>query len=249
MPPLLTNKLAIVTGSNRGIGFEILRVFSEQGAHVVACARRPSEAFSAQCAALATEHATEVIPMYFDLSKPEEIKAALGQVTTLRRPVDILVNNAGIASGALFQMTGMQALRDVFEVNFFGQIQFTQTISRLMSRQRSGSIINIASVAALHGQVGMMAYGSSKAALAQATRVMAHELGIHGVRVNAIAPNATQTDMLEAMDAKAREQLVQSCALKRAAEPREIANVALFLASGLSTYVTGQVLEVDGGMP
>jgi 3-oxoacyl-[acyl-carrier protein] reductase len=248
MSPLLKDKLAIVTGSNRGIGLEILRLFAEHGAHLIACARKPSDTFAALCEELASQHRTEVIPLYFDLAKPDEIKAALNQVVAMRRSVDVLVNNAGIASGALFQMTSMQTLRDTFEVNFFGQIQLTQTISRLMSRQRSGSIVNMASVAALHGQVGMMAYGSSKAAMTHATRVLANELGIQGVRVNAIAPNATQTDMLAQMEAGAREQLLQSCALKRAAQPREIANVALFLASDLSSYITGQVLEVDGGL-
>lgn len=248
MPPLLKDKLAIVTGSNRGIGLEILRLFAAQGAHVVACARRPSDAFTTCCQELADQHGTEVIPLYFDLGQSDDIKTALHQLTAMRRPVDLLINNAGVASGALFQMTTMQALRNMFEINFFGQIQFTQAVARLMARQRRGAIVNMASVAALHGESGMLAYGSSKAALAHATRILATELGAQGVRVNAIAPSATRTDMLAQMDTAARERLVQACALKRAAEPREIANVALFLASDLSSYITGQVLEVDGGL-
>lgn len=248
MRPLLQDKLAIVTGSNRGIGLAILHLFAEHGAHVVACARRPSEAFTASCRGLAEQHGTEVMPLYFDMGQPDEIKAAISQVTGMRRPIDVLINNAGVASGALFQMTTLQALRNMFEINFFGQIQFTQSIARLMARQRRGAIVNMASVAALHGESGMLAYGSSKAALAHATRILATELGAQGVRVNAIAPSATRTDMMAQMDAAARDRLVQACALQRAAEPREIANVALFLASDMASFITGQVLEVDGGL-
>lgn len=245
---LLKNKLAVVTGANRGIGADILDLFTEHGANVIACARHETEAFRLKCTALENAYGVTVHPLYFDLSSSETIKKAVNEIVSLRRQVDILVNNAGIGSGSLFQMTSLQELHRVFEVNFFGQVQFTQSISRLMCRQKSGSIINMASTAGLLGEPGMTAYGASKAALILATRTLAAEVGSNGVRVNAIAPSVTHTDMYEQMEAGARERLIQSSALKRAAQPREIANVALFLASELSTYVTGQVVRVDGGI-
>jgi 3-oxoacyl-[acyl-carrier protein] reductase len=116
-----------------------------------------------------------------------------------------------------------------------------------MARSKAGSIINIASTAGLVGDAGMTSYGSSKAALMFATKTMATELGESGIRANAIAPNVTRTDMYHQMEERARDKLIASTALKRPAEPVEIANVALFLASDLSSYVTGQVLRVDGG--
>ena len=245
---MLKNKLAIITGANRGIGAEIIETFAENGANIIACARASNKEFHQKCIDLSLRYKIDIFNIFFDLSSPDSIKKAINDIVSLRRQVDILVNNAGIGSGSLFQMTSLQELHHVFEVNFFGQVQFTQSISRLMCRQKSGSIINMASTAGLLGEPGMTAYGASKAALILATRTLAAEVGSNGVRVNAIAPSVTHTDMYEQMEAGARERLIQSSALKRAAQPREIANVALFLASELSTYVTGQVMRVDGGI-
>ena len=162
--------------------------------------------------------------------------------------VDVLVNNAGVASGGLFQMTTAAELRRVFEVNYFAQIALTQTVSRIMARRKAGSIINIASSAADIADPGTLAYGSSKAAFARASQSMASELGAVGIRVNSIAPGLTRTGMYDQMDPSAREKLVARSALKRPAEPTDIANVAVFLASDLSAFVTGQSIRVDGGM-
>lgn len=245
---LLKDKLAIVTGANRGIGQAIMQCFAEHGASLIACARKEDPGFSAHCESLAIQHGIEITPLYFDLAVGDDIKRATTQIIGLKKNIDVLVNNAGTASGGFFQMTPQTELHRVFQVNFFGQVQFTQTISRLMVRQQSGSIINMTSIAGILGQPGMTAYGSSKAALIQATRTLAAEIGAQGVRVNAIAPNVTRTDMYDQMEATARQRLIDSAALKRAAEPNEIANVALFLASDLSSYMTGQVLRVDGGI-
>jgi 3-oxoacyl-[acyl-carrier protein] reductase len=170
------------------------------------------------------------------------------KIILISKKVDILVNNAGIASGALFQMTTISELRKVFEINFFSQIVISQGISRVMSRNKSGSIINLASTSAFIADPGTLAYGSSKSAFARATKSMATELGSMGIRVNALAPSVTKTDMFDQMSADARDSLIESSALKRCAEPQDIANVALFLASDLSLYVTGQVIRVDGGI-
>jgi 3-oxoacyl-[acyl-carrier protein] reductase len=240
-------KKVVVTGSNRGIGFTIAKTFASQGAHVFACMRSLDPEVLQR---LAPEGESERIKgVALDLGEESSIKAAIKEIAFLTgNKVDVLVNNAGTASGGLFQMMPIAELRRVFEINFFGQILLTQGLSRLMTRHRSGSIINIASTAVEIADPGTLAYGTSKSAFSRASQSMATELGGSGVRVNTISPGVTKTDMYDQMSPEARERLINTAALKRAAEPQDIANVALFLASDLSSFVTGQTLRVDGGM-
>lgn len=245
---LLQHKTAIITGCNRGIGRAALEIFAENGADIFACVRKESTDFSDLVATVAEKTGVTITPVYFDFSESEDVKAGIKTIISAKKKIDILVNNAGIASGSIFQMTSLQELKKIFEINFFSQMLFTQGISRYMSRSKSGSIINITSTAGLIGDAGTISYGSSKASLIFATKTLATELGEVNIRVNAIAPSITKTDMFEQMDEKARNRLIESSALKRPAEAEEIANAALFLASDLSSYITGQVLRVDGGL-
>lgn len=245
---LLKNKIAVVTGANRGIGLAIARSFAAHGAQVFACMRELDNAVLASLNSTA-DPAHPVQAIVLDLAQEDSIKAAIRQIASASgNKIDILVNNAGTASGGLAQMLPMAELRRVFEINFFSQIQLTQGLSRLMTRHRSGSIINIASTAADVPDLGTLSYGSSKAALARASRSLASELGAYGVRVNSISPGVTQTDMYDQMAETARDRLISTSAMKRPAQAQDIANVAVFLASDLSTFVTGQTLRVDGGM-
>lgn len=246
--PLLAGKVAVVTGANRGIGLAIAKTFVAQGARVLACMRHPEPVALEWAAPLLAAEPDRVQAIALDLADEASIKAAVQAVRVASPRIDVLVNNAGTASGALFQMTTLAELRRVFDVNFFGQVLFSQALSRLMARQGSGSIINITSSAAEIADPGTFAYGASKAALARATLSMATELGAQGVRVNAIAPGVTRTDMLDLMSVDAREKLIGRAAIKRPAEAQDIANMALFLASNLSSFVTGQILKVDGGL-
>jgi len=225
-----------------------LEVFAANGADIFACARKESDEFLETTARVAEKTGISITPVYFDFAESEQIKAGIKTIISFKKQIDVLVNNAGVASGSFFQMTSMQELKQVFEINFFSQILFTQGISRYMSRFKTGSIINIASTAGLIGDSGTISYGSSKAALMYATKTMATELGDMNIRVNAIAPNITKTDMFDQLEEKARKKLIESSVFKRPAEAVEIANVALFLASNLSSYITGQVLRVDGGL-
>ena len=245
---LLEKKTAVITGCNRGIGKATLETFAENGADIIACVRKKSDGFTDVMMKLADKTGVSITPVYFDLAESAQVKAGVQTIISSKKQIDILVNNAGLASGSLFQMTSLKDLKQVFEINFFSQILLSQVISRYMSRFKTGSIINIASTAGLIGDAGMTSYGSSKAALIFVTKTMATELGVMNIRVNAIAPSITKTDMFDQMDDEQRNKLIESAALKRPAEAVEIANVALFLASELSSFITGQVLRVDGGL-
>jgi 3-oxoacyl-[acyl-carrier protein] reductase len=163
------------------------------------------------------------------------------------KPIDVLVNNAGVAHGGLFQMTPMAKVREVFDVNLFAPLALSQAVIGPMRKRGGGSIINIASIAGLDLHAGNVAYGTSKAALIAATRTLAAELGALNIRVNAIAPGLTDTDMAGQMEKKAGTDMVERTAFKRMAKPTEIADTAVFLASDMASFITGQVLRVDGG--
>ena len=192
---ILKQKTAIITGCNRGIGKATLDIFAKNGADIFACVRKESDEFNATIIRLAEKTGVNIIPVYFDFAESEQIKAGIKTIISFKKQIDILVNNAGVASGSFFQMTSVRDWKQLFEINFFSQILFTQGISRYMSRFKTGSIINIASTAGLIGDAGTTIYGSSKAAWMYATKTMATELGVRNIRVNALAPSITKTDM------------------------------------------------------
>jgi 3-oxoacyl-[acyl-carrier protein] reductase len=246
---LLKGKNAIITGCNRGIGKAILELFAKNGADIWACVRRQTDEFDTFISELMETYQIQITPIYFDLSDYDQIKAGAKTIVSQKKNVDILVNNAGITYNALFQMTTLEKLEDVFKVNYFSQVLFTQYIAKMMVRQKSGSIVNISSSAAIDANSGRSAYGASKAAVICTSKAMAAELGDKGIRVNVVAPGITSTDMVsESMSQDIIDETVNQTNLKRMGLPNDIAEAVLFLASDLSAYMTGQVLRVDGGM-
>jgi 3-oxoacyl-[acyl-carrier protein] reductase len=245
---LLDNKNALITGCNRGIGKAILTTFAENGSNIWACVRQPSGEFQNYIKELSIRCNVEIWPVFFDLKDSDQVKSAVKTIMSMKKPVDILVNNAGISYNALFQMSTIDKMMEVFNINFFSPMMFTQFIVKLMMRNKKGSIINIASSTAIDGNAGRSIYGASKAAIICATRVMSNELAENGIRVNAIAPGITQTEMLSDMTEAVINESVRQTHMKRVGNPSEIAMAALFLASDMSSYVTGQVLRVDGGL-
>ena len=246
---LLKNKTAIITGCNKGIGKEILKLFSENGAKVIACVRKIDEKFNEELEYLQNKNKCEIIPLSFDLMKEDEVKDAAKKILALCEKIDILVNNAGAVETALFQMMSLKKFKEIFQVNFFSQIVLTQFILKLMIKNKSGSIINISSISGLDAKVGRSAYSASKSALITQSKVLSKEVGGHNVRVNCIAPGLVNTDMLNKNTKNdVINQMIENISLKRIANPIDIANVALFLSSDLSKYITGQVIRVDGGM-
>jgi 3-oxoacyl-[acyl-carrier protein] reductase len=245
---LLEGKTAVITGCNRGIGKAIMAIFAENGSNIWACVRKQSDEFESYIKELSWKHDIEIWPIYFDFKNKEQIRSAVKTIVSSKRPVDVLINNAGITYSALFQMSTIDKMKEVFDINFFSQMIFTQFIVKLMLRNKSGSIINIASSAGIDGNAGHSIYGASKAAIICATKAMSAELGESGIRVNAIAPGVTQTEMLSSMTKETIQETIRQSHLKRVGDPDEIARVSLFLASDLSSYVTGQALRVDGGL-
>ena len=244
---LLTGKTALVTGAARGIGKAIALKFAEEGANVAftdlvidengEATKAEIEAKGVKCMAYASNAA--------DFAQTEEV---VGQVHKDFGSIDILVNNAGITKdGLMMRMTEAQ-WDAVINVNLKSAFNFIHACTPIMMRQRSGSIINMASVVGVHGNAGQSNYAASKAGMIALAKSVAQEMGSRGVRANAIAPGFIETAMTAALPDDVRADWAKKIPLRRGGQPEDIANVATFLASDLASYVTGQVLQVDGGM-
>lgn len=245
---MLEGKTVIVTGTAKGMGRQMVKTFAENGANIFAHARAESDDHKKLCESLAETEKVQIVPLYFELRDSEAVKNAVKEIRATKLPIDGLVNNAGVTYNALFQMTDMEELRNQFEVNFFAPFLFTQYISKLMVRNKRGSIVNISSSAALDGNSGKSAYGASKAALLTMTMCISEELSSFGIRANVICPGVTDTDMLATMPDYIMDIQKEATFLKKVGKTSDIANTALFLLSDYSSYITGQVLRVDGGI-
>ena len=246
---LIKNKSAVITGCSKGIGKEILETFSENGANIFACVRKIDENFIQLIKDIEKKYHNKITPIELDFSNEELVKEAANRILDSKEKIDILINNAGIIYTGLFQMTSKKKFEEIFNVNFFSKSLFTQYIVKSMIKNKEGSITFISSTSATDGNIGRSAYVASKASINSLTKVLSRELGSYNIRVNAIAPGLTNTDMMkENTPEKFVKETINSTSLKRIGNPKEIANVALFLSSNMSNYVTGQVLRVDGGM-
>lgn len=245
---MLEGKNAIITGARSGIGLSTLQLFAKNGCNCWAVIHRDDDEFLKQVQQLEVEFHVWIKPVHIDLGDSDSIKEGVKCILKEKHPIDILVNAAGIVSpNRLFTLTPMEDIRRVMNVNFFGAIELIQLVCRPMARQRSGSVINIASVAAWGEDTSQLEYAASKAALVIATRKLARELGNVGIRVNAVAPGLTQTKMLDVMDKDVEAQIKKGLGSHRFGTPEEIAEVCLFLASDKSSYLTGETIKVDGG--
>jgi len=246
---LLKNKTAVITGCNKGIGKKIVEVFSANGATIFACVRNINEEFKDFISKTEKNFNNKITPIQFDLNNEAQIKEAANNILSSNKSIDILVNNAAIIHTAIFQMTSIKKLKEVFETDFFSQTNFTQYILKSMVKNKKGSILYVSSSSALDGNEGRSAYSSAKSALIAQSKVLSRELGVYNIRVNTIAPGLTDTDMMKKNTSQETiKDILSRVSLKRVANPSEIANVALFLSSDLSSYITGQVIRVDGGM-
>lgn len=238
----------IITGANRGIGLSIVKKFAKEGWDIIALVRKPDEYTTGVFREISNENKVVIEPFQVDLADEPSIKEFVKYVHKNKLAIDALVNNAGAAIGGTLVMSSVTAVKELFQVNFFGPLLLTQYIAKNMMQSKSGSIVNVCSIAALDGMNGFSAYGCSKAALVQATRIWASELAQYNIRVNGIAPAAVNTEMASQMDEKTREMMIGRSFLQRMSEPEEVANIIFFLSTASSSPINGQIIRIDGGM-
>jgi 3-oxoacyl-[acyl-carrier protein] reductase len=244
----LSGRVAYVTGSTRGIGNAIARRYAAAGAKVVVNGHSVEGRAASVAAELERDHGTECIGIDADQSRPDAAKAVFAEILRVFGRLDILVNNAGVVDDALLGMISDRSIVETFDVNAVAIVRNTQLGSRLMRRGGQGSIVNISSIMGVVGNPGEVVYAATKAAVIGITKSAAKELAPAGIRVNAIAPGFIDTDMTRALTPAVHAERLASIGMGRMGSPEDVADVALFLASDLSRYVTGQVIGVDGSM-
>lgn len=244
---ILEGKTALVTGAGRGIGKAIAKKLALYGAFVIVNYNGSRE--KAEEAVLEIKnHGGNAIAIGCDVADFEASKAMVEQLISTYGKIDILVNNAGITRDNLIARMTEQEFDEVISTNLKGAFNLTRHLSKCLIKNRGGRIINISSVSGVSGNAGQANYSASKAGLIGLTKSLAKELAARNICVNAIAPGFIETDMTKKMDERVAENIVNAIPLKRMGNTEDIANAALFLASGLSGYITGQILCVDGGM-
>lgn len=244
---ILKGKIAIITGASRGIGKGIAEVFAREGANV-AFTYSSSEGPALELQAALEKEGVKAKAYKSNAASYEEAETLVAQVLEDFGGVDILINNAGITMDNLLMRMSEADFDKVIEVNLKSVFNMTKAIQRTFLKQRHGSIINMSSVVGVKGNAGQANYAASKAGMIGFTKSVALELGSRNIRCNAIAPGFIETEMTEKLDEKTVQGWRDAIPLKRGGSPEDIANACLFLASDLSAYVTGQVLNVDGGM-
>lgn len=244
---MLKGKVALITGATRGIGKAIALKFAENGADIALNYRSENEALKTLVREL-EDKGVKVLPVQGDVSILEDANRIVKETVEGLGKLDILVNNAGITKDGLMVRMKEEDFDSVINTNLKGTFNTMKATSSIMMKKRSGKIINISSVVGLVGNAGQSNYSASKAGIIGLTKSIARELGGRGINVNAIAPGFIQTDMTGVLPDKLKESMESSIPLKKLGNPEDVANLALFLGSNLSDYITGQVIAVDGGM-
>lgn len=244
---MLKNKTAVITGGVRGIGKATAEAFCRNGADVLLIYRSNDEE-AAKTAEELKKYGTQVHLLKGDVAEPETAAKAAAKVKEVFGKVDILVNNAGITNDKLMIRMSPEDFDKVIRANLSGAFYMMKEMSQLMIKKKTGAIINMASVSGLKGNPAQVNYSASKAGIVGMTMSAAKELGRRGIRVNAIAPGFIATDMTAVLTEEQKKSASERITLGRMGEPEDIANAVLFLASELSSYITGQVISVDGGI-
>ncbi len=243
---LLENKVAIVTGGSRGIGYATVAAFLQEGATVVLCASRQETADKAVNALKEAHADAKVEGIFPNLSDYEAVKSAFDEVMKKYGKIDILVNNAGVSESTPFDKYTDETFDKVMDLNVRGVFNCSKAVSEHMIAAGSGVILNTSSMVSQYGQPAGIAYPTSKFAVNGFTLSLARELGPKGIRVNAVAPGITYTDMMKQVPKEVIDPMIAQIPLRRMGQPEDIANAFVFLASDKASYISGEVLHVDG---
>lgn len=243
---LLKNKVAVVTGGSRGIGYATVEAFLKEGAKVVLCASRQETADHAVSELKETYADAAVEGIFPNLSDYGAVKDAFDSVAEKYGKIDILVNNAGVSDSTPFQEYTEETFEKVMDLNIKGVYNCSRAASEHMIAAGSGVILNTSSMVSLYGQPAGIVYPTSKFAVNGFTLSLARELGPKGIRVNAVAPGITYTDMMRSVPREVIDPMIAQIPLRRMGQPEDIANAFVFLASDMASYISGEVLHVDG---
>lgn len=244
---LLTGKVALVTGASRGIGRAIALRLAKEGAKIVVN-YAASSAAAEETAAAVTELGSEALLVKADVSDSAAVESMIGQAAEKFGKLDILVNNAGITRDGLLARMKDEDFAAVLKTNLNGVFYCTKAAAKIMMKQRSGRIVNLTSVVGLMGNAGQANYAAAKAGVIGFSKSVAKELASRGITVNMVAPGFIGTDMTAVLSDKVKDAMVEAIPLKRMGAPEDVANAVLFLVSDEASYITGQVINVDGGM-
>ena len=244
---MLKGKNAIITGASRGIGREIALTLAENGANIVINYRNYDNEIEALVKDIEAK-GVKIVTVKCDVSNFEEVENLISEAKEKLGSIDILVNNAGITKDGLLMRMKQEDFESVLDVNLKGVFNTTKLITPIMMKQRTGKIINISSVVGLVGNAGQCNYAASKAGVIGFSKSIARELAPRGVNINVVAPGYIDTDMTNGLSDKVKESILQTIPMKKMGSTKDVANLVLFLSSGLSDYITGQVINVDGGM-
>lgn len=248
-----TERVVVVTGGSRGIGRAICQTLATPGTKIFfnyysPANREGEEAAAAETIELVRNAGCEIVGIWANVAAQEEVKSFIDQIMEAAGRIDVLVNNAGITRDALLARMKEIDWDAVMDINLKGPFLCTQMVARIMAKQKSGRIINMASVVGVLGNIGQANYVAAKAGLIGLTKTVAKEYAARGVTVNAIAPGFIDTDMTKVLPEKVKTLMINNIPLGRMGTPEDIAGVVAFLASDASAYMTGQVLHVSGGM-
>ena len=244
---MLKDKNIIVTGATRGIGKEIALTLAQNGANIAINYRNYNEEVEELINSI-KEFGVDAIAVKCDVSKSDEVDNFISEVKNHFSSIDVLVNNAGITKDGLLLRMKDEDFNSVLDVNLKGTFNTTKSISPIMIKQKHGKIINISSVVGIVGNAGQCNYAASKAGVIGFSKSVARELASRNINVNVVAPGYIDTDMTKSLPDKVKDEILKSIPMKKMCNPKEVANLVLFLSSSLSDYITGQVINVDGGM-
>lgn len=246
---MIKNKLALITGCNRGIGKSLIDSFANNKCNLICCTRKKNLSFLKYCKKLEKKFKIKIYNFYADLEKLEEAEQMAQNIVKLKKKIDIIINNAGYNYTALINSSNKQNLIKVFNINFLSVFLFNQIILRQMIKNKAGSVINISSSASDICPAGRSIYAASKAALEKFSNTLSKEYGAFNIRSNIISPGLIDTKMLwESSSKESIEKIINSLPLKKIGTKNDVVNLVLFLASDKSSYITGQNFKINGGL-